>query len=95
MTNETKRECFLWLALLCFGIGTLTFFYEIAFHWEPFWLQLKRYWPHVVSSAALGFLFLGVRKEIPKKTKLFKITLGEIYARRKINSQKRRRIFRG
>lgn len=93
MTNETKRECFLWLALICFGIGALTFFYEIAFHWEPFWLQLKRYWPHVVFSAALGFLFLGVRKEIPKKIRLQKIALDRLYIGSKLNQK--RKIFGG
>lgn len=90
MQNKTKRELLLLLSLICFITGAVVFFLQIAFYWEPFWLQLKRYWVHIALAGFFGFLFLLVRKEIPKKSNIpKKITPGKLYAGKKLNRQRK------
>lgn len=95
MRNETKREILFSLSLMCLGTAAIIFIYEVLFHWQPFWLQLKHYWVHLALTGFLGFLFLGIRKGIPKKSNLpLKVTPGKLYAGRELNRQ-RRKMFRG
>jgi len=91
MKNETKREILLSLSLMFLGTAAIIFIYNVALHWEPFWLQLKRYWVHIALTGFLGFLFLGIRKGIPKKSNLpLKITPGKLYAGRTLGRQHKR-----